>query len=123
MTSPRGRATSRDEPHEAPLVCTLDAADRTVRLARARELGEQALVGVDVSGRRALLRFRGAHESVAAFVDAERACCAFFEFSTIRHGKDTQLEIRAPAGGEAILRGLVAGIVAGWEGGIRWIES
>jgi hypothetical protein len=106
-------------PHEPPLACTLAAAERTARATHLRELGEQALVGLEVSGRRALLRFEGAHERVAAFVDAERACCAFFEFSMTRRGKDTQIEIRVPAGGEPLLRGLVAGIVAGWKGGLQ----
>jgi hypothetical protein len=103
----------------APIMCTLDAAGRTARLTHARELGEQALVGLEVSERRALLRFTGAYESVDALVAAERACCAFFEFSMTRHGEDTELEIRTPAGGEALLRGLVAGFVAGWKGGMR----
>jgi MerR family copper efflux transcriptional regulator len=102
-----------------PITCTLDAADRTARLTHARELGEQALVGLEVSGSRAVLRFAGASESVDALVAAEQACCAFFEFSMTRLGEDTELEIRTPAGGEALLRALVAGIVAGWKGGIR----
>jgi hypothetical protein len=106
-------------PHEPPLACTLAAAERPARVTHLRELGEQALVGLEVSGRRALLRFKGAHERVAAFVDAERTCCAFFEFSMTRHGKDAEIEIRVPAGGEALLRGLVAGIVAGWKGGLQ----
>jgi hypothetical protein len=95
----------------------LAAAERTARATHLRELGEQALVSLEVSRRRALLRFEGVHERVAAFVDVERACCAFFEFSMTRPGKDTQIEIRVPAGGEPLLRGLVAGIVAGWKGG------
>jgi hypothetical protein len=106
-------------PHEPPLACTLAAAERTARATHLRGLGEQALVGLEVSGRRALLRFEGAHERVAAFVDAERTCCAFFEFSMTRHGEDTEIEIRVPAGGEALLRGLVAGIVAGWKAGLQ----
>lgn len=36
--------------------------------------------------------------------------------ATIREGRETELEIRAPNGGEPLLRGLVAGIVAGWAG-------
>jgi hypothetical protein len=123
MASPQGRTRSADAPGELPLTCTLEAADRTTRRSRARDLGERALVGLVVDDRRALLRFEGAHESVAAFVEAERACCAFFELSTTRHGEDTELEIRTPAGGEALLRGLVAGIVAGWEGGRPWTDS
>ncbi|MGH3084513.1 MAG: hypothetical protein ACRDNP_10750 [Gaiellaceae bacterium] len=105
-------------PPATPIACRLDAEHRTTRLAAARKLGEHALVGLEVSERRALLRFHGEHEGVDALVAAERACCAFFEFTTTRSGEQTELEIRTPEGGEPILRGLVAGIVAGWEGGL-----
>jgi hypothetical protein len=103
-------------PPETPIACTLDAENRATRLAAARELGEHALVGLEVSERRALLRFHGEQERVDALVAAERACCSFFEFTTTRNGEQTELEIRAPEGGEPILRGLVAGIAAGWKG-------
>ena len=105
-------------PPETPFTCSLDDRDRTARAASARELGERALVGLDVRDRGALLRFRGERDRVDALVTAERACCGFFEFTTTRHGEDTELEIRVPAGGEPMLRGLVAGIVAGWAGGL-----
>jgi len=105
-------------PQETPIACTLEPDDRQDRIATARELGERALVGLEVSDRRALLRFRGEPESVDALVAAESACCAFFDFSTTRDGEDTALEVQTPAGGEPLLRGLVAGIVAGWEGGL-----
>jgi hypothetical protein len=105
-------------PPDIPISCSLDAESRTARLAAARELGEHGLVGLEVSQRRALLRFHGEHEGVDALVAAERACCAFFEFTTTRNGEQTELEIRTPEGGEPILRGLVAGIVAGWEGAL-----
>jgi hypothetical protein len=101
---------------ESAIACSLDAEDRAARMAAARELGEHALVGLDISDRRARLRFRGAHDRVDALVAAESACCAFFEFTTARHDEHTELEIRTPEGGEALLRGLVAGIVAGWQG-------
>ena len=103
-------------PPETAIACGLDAGDRAARMAAARELGGHALVDLEVSERRALLRFHGELEGVDALVAAERACCAFFEFTTTRNGEQTELEIRAPEGGESILRGLVAGIVAGWEG-------
>jgi hypothetical protein len=106
-------------PPETPIACALDAQSRAARLAGARELGEQALVGLEVGDRRALLRFHGERERVAALVAAERACCAFFEFTATRDGEDTELEIVTPKGGEPVLRGLVAGIVAGWDGGLR----
>jgi hypothetical protein len=88
------------------------------RLAAARELGAQALVGLNVSDRRALLRFRGARERVDALVSGERTCCASLELTTTADGDDTDLEIVAPEGGEPLLRGLVAGIVAGWDTGV-----
>lgn len=103
---------------EVPIACTLDAADRSARLARARELGERALVGLEVSNGLALLRFRGERDGVDALVAAERDCCPFFEFTVSRHGDDTEVKIRTPEDGEPLLRGLVAGIVAGWQGGL-----
>jgi hypothetical protein len=105
-------------PPDTVIACSLDAEDRAARIAAARELGEHALIGLDISERRARLRFRGAHDRVEALVAAEGACCAFFEFTTTRQGEHTELEVRFPAGGEPLLRGLVAGIVSGWEGGL-----
>ena len=105
-------------PSVTPIACTLGAEDRATRQTAARELGERALVAVHVSEREGRLRFRGAHERVDALVAAERACCAFFEFATTHNGEQTELKIRTPEGGEPMLRGLVAGIVAGWKGGL-----
>jgi hypothetical protein len=76
------------------------------------------LVGLNVSGRRALLRFRGDRERVEALAAGERTCCASLELTTTADGDDTELEIVAPEGGEPFLRGLVAGIVAGWDTGL-----
>jgi hypothetical protein len=104
---------------ETPIACALSPDERQARSATARELGERALVGLEVRDRLALLRFRGERAGVDALVAAESACCEFFDFATIRDGEDTELEVRTPEGGEPLLRGLVAGIVAGWEGGLR----
>jgi hypothetical protein len=106
-------------PQERPIACTLSPDDRRARLATARELGERALVGLEVGDRLALLRFRGEPEAVDALVAAESACCGFFDFATVHDGEDTELEVRTPEGGESLLRGLVAGILAGWEDGLR----
>jgi hypothetical protein len=103
---------------KTPIACNLGADDRSARLKTARELGRRALVGLDVSDRRALLRFRGESRRVEALVRAESECCAFLEFARARQAEETELEIRAPDGGEPLLRGLVAGIVAGWEEGL-----
>jgi hypothetical protein len=105
-------------PGHEPIACTLSAGDRQGRAAAVRELGERALVGLEVSDRRALLRFRGEPECVDALVAAESQCCAFFRFATRRQGDEIELEIRTPEGGEPLLRGLVAAIVGGWQGTI-----
>src|SRR5918996_6598737 len=103
---------------QTPIACTLSAEDRAAQIAAARELGERALVDLEVSGRRALLRFHGKRERIDDLVAAESECCPFFEFATTGGGGDIELEIRAPEGGEPLLRGLVAGGVARWGGGL-----
>jgi hypothetical protein len=118
VSSAGNLAKETELPEETPIACTLEAAERRARIASARELGELALVGVNVHERRALLRFHGDREAVDALVAAERTCCSFFEFRASHEGEDTELEIRTPEGGEPLLRGLVAGVVAGWEGGL-----
>jgi hypothetical protein len=103
-------------PTEVPIACTLSAGDQPVRMAAMREVGRRALVGLQVSDRRARLRFHGERERVDALVAGESQCCAFFHFATTPVGEETELEIRTPEGGEPLLRALVAAIVAGWEG-------
>ena len=102
-------------PQELPIACTLTKAERPERAALAAELGARYLVGVEVSGRRATLRFEGGRKEVEALVEAESACCAFFEFDLGGEGERTELRVAAPADAEWTVRGRVAGIVAGWE--------
>jgi len=104
---------------EAPIACTLTKAGLTDRLADARKLGKVALIAVEVADHRALLRFRGLREAVDQLVAAESECCAFFDFDVKQEGDVVELEILTPEGGEPLLRGLVAGVVAGWGGAMR----
>lgn len=106
-------------PPDIPIACTLTAADLPQRIADARALGADALIGLEVAEGSALLRFRGERERVEALVAAESECCAFFDFDVNQRGERVDLEIRTPEGGELLLRGLVAGVVSGWEGGLR----
>jgi hypothetical protein len=103
----------------APIACTLSATELPGRMESARSLGERALVDVEVADRRALLRFHGHREEVDALVAAESSCCAFFDFDVREDGDRVELEILTPEGGELVLRGLVAGVIAGWDGGLR----
>jgi hypothetical protein len=100
----------RDE----PIACTLDAADVPARLTTAKELGARALAGLEVAGGRAVLRFSGERKLIDALIAAESACCSFFQFETKEDGDHIEVEIRTPPGGEPVLRGLVAAVVAGW---------
>lgn len=104
---------------EVPIACTLSANELPGRLEAARALGEQALTGVEVTGRRALLRFDGHRDDVDALVEAESGCCSFFEFDVRETDDEVEVEILTPEGGELVLRGLVAGVVAGWDQGLR----
>jgi hypothetical protein len=101
-----------------PIACTLTADELRGRIAEARELGERALVGLEVADRRAVLRFNGERERVDALVTAESRCCSFLAFDVKQHGGEVELEILTPEGGELPMRGLVAGVVAGWQGGL-----
>jgi hypothetical protein len=101
-----------------PIACTLTAAELPTRIASARELGERALVGVEAADGRAVLSFDGERESIDAFVAAESTCCSFLGFEISEDGERLKLEILSPEGGEPVLRGLVAGVVAGWQGGL-----
>ena len=105
-------------PVDVPIACTLSEADLPQRLADARALGADALVGVELSGRDAQLRFDGELERVEQLVAAETRCCAFLEFELKQPGEATELAIHAPEGAEPVLRSLVAAVVAGWEGGL-----
>lgn len=103
---------------EVPIACSLSEVDLPQRLADARALGADALVGVEARDREARLHFRGERGRVDRLVAAETQCCSFLEFSMHHAEEHVELEIRTPEGGEPVLRSLVAAIVAGWEGGL-----
>jgi hypothetical protein len=105
-------------PTQAPIACTLGPADFEERLEGARALGADALVGLEVAGRSALLRFDGARERVEELAAAEARCCSFLDLDVTPAGRPVELAIRAPEGAEPMMRSLVAAVVAGWEGGL-----
>lgn len=105
-------------PVDVPIACTLSEADLPQRLAAARALGADALVGVETSGRHARLRFSGQRERVEELIAAETQCCSFLGFELEQSDEAVELAINAPEGAEPVLRSLVAAIVAGWDGGL-----
>jgi MerR family transcriptional regulator, copper efflux regulator len=100
-----------------PIACSLTSEELPQRLSQAEDLGA-GLVDVETRGERALLHFRSdraTRAAVDAFIAAESKCCPFFSFETAEQSDTLSLAIEAPAEGAPLLRGLVAGIVAGWE--------
>ena len=105
-------------PEDPAIACSLNGAELAARLRSTRLLGERALVAVEAGADRARLTFNGAAAAVEDFVNAEQSCCGFLQFQTTERAGLIELEISAPAGGESSLRGIVAALVAGWEGGL-----
>ena len=103
-------------PTDVPIACSLTADDLPARMADAAMLGRQGLLDVSTTGARAELRFKAdAREEVDRFVAAESECCPFFRFEQRDEEETTVLSIEGPEEGTPVLRGVVAGVVAGWE--------
>jgi len=104
--------------NDPAIACSLTADELPARLADASELGRRGLLDVRTDGSRAQLRFKDDPEvraGVHHLVAAESKCCPFFEFEVREDGDATVLAIEAPGDGAWALRGLVAGVVTGWE--------
>jgi hypothetical protein len=97
---------------ELPIACSLSAGDLTERLARIAELGRDALLGAELAGVRAELRFAsapGIRARLARIVAAESECCAFLTMAVRDEPGALVLAISAPEGAELVLQELVDG--------------
>jgi hypothetical protein len=98
-------------PSDSPIACSLDAADRSSKLAEMKALGESGLESVEASDSRAILAFRdapGIADRLAAVVEAESDCCPFLTMSVLSQDDRLVLSIDAPDGAAAVLAELVA---------------
>ena len=102
-------------PQTIPIACSLDEADQPDRASLMDTLG-RSLVAVQADGLQATLSFQTEKAQLDEFVQAESACCPFFEFDVTPNAEVTTIQIGAPEGGKWAVRGLVAGFVAGWSG-------
>lgn len=105
-------------PNEVPIACSLSADAVPDRIEDASRLGRAGLLDVETHGSRASLSFRGdaaTRAKIDRFVEAESACCPFFAFDVSEQGETTLLAMAAPEDGTWALRGVVGGIVSGWE--------
>jgi hypothetical protein len=96
---------------DLPIACSLTAAELPERLAEIGAIGREGLLGADIDGAVALLRFRGGGDTRARLeriVAAEAQCCAFLAMG-LRDDRDAiELRIEAPPGAEPVVRELVA---------------
>jgi hypothetical protein len=95
---------------ELPIACTLTGAELPERLAEIAGVGRDGLVSVERHDASAVLRFRAEpalRERLAAVVEAESRCCSFLDLRLADEPGATVLNLAAPAGGEAVLHGLV----------------
>jgi hypothetical protein len=100
-------------PHDLPIACTLDAADFAARERLMADLGRDALIAAEQTGRRAVLRFSAGigirnRNRVDSFVAGESQCCAFLTMHVSETADEVALTIDAPDGAEPVLAELVA---------------
>lgn len=97
-------------PTDLPIACTLTATEKSQRLAEIRAIGQASLLSAETTGSRAVLRFHPSadtRERLEVIVVAESKCCAFLELDLTDHHEGVVLTVRAPAGGEQVIRELV----------------
>ena len=93
-----------------PIACSLDATALADRLDGIAALGKDALIDVERSPARAVLRFAagaGVRERVVATADAESRCCAFLTLRVADQPDTIVLTIDAPADAQLVLDELV----------------
>lgn len=103
--------TCQTMPTDLPIACSLSAADMSVRAAEMGAIGRASLIGAEAEDGRAVLGFRveaGTRERLAAIVAAEAECCPFLTMTLREEPGALVLAIEAPAGGESVVRDIVA---------------
>jgi DNA-binding transcriptional MerR regulator len=107
---PVGVATGT-KPDGPPIACTLDASSVAGRAADWQRLLATASTSQRSDGSlRVAFGDPGVLGELAGLVAAELACCAFFTFVVTLDQTGVELEVRAPAGAEAILHSLVGAV-------------
>ena len=98
-------------PADAPIACTLTAAEVPERMAQIAALGADALTSAQLTGAHAVLRFQNGaatRERLADIVAAEATCCAFLAMRLDDEDDAVVLTIDGPPETEPVLGDLVA---------------
>jgi hypothetical protein len=102
-------------PTKLPIACSLSATELPARLAEMSDLGRAALLDVERSGARAVLRFRSGAEirqRLAVIVAAEARCCALLDMRLRDDDGGLALTVDAPANAAPVVDELVAAFAA-----------
>lgn len=100
------------------IACNLSPEKLRSRTDLASQLGASSLLDVSTTKERAELTFSSSPEveqRIQTFVESEKACCPFFDFSISHQSEGILLTISAPEDGIAMTRGLIAGFTSGWS--------
>ena len=101
---------TEEDPISEPVACSLTPEQLPARRAALAALVEGGLLDATVHGAVGRLRLRPDDATAArldAFLRAERECCPFLDFRTRRTPEAIEVEVRAPAGAEAMVAALV----------------
>lgn len=96
-----------------PLVCTLTTKEKRDRRQQVTSLIASAAISVDEFEVGYRIAFETGHSlDILEFIELERECCSFFEFSLIfpANGAPMVLEIAGPEGSKEFSRKLISGI-------------
>ena len=104
---------------DPPLACSLDAVERTRRLAQIRAVGRDSLLSASPQGRMRFRRDPATQERLEAIIAAESQCCPFLGFDLVRSSGELVLTITARDGAELLAQDLVDAFAAGTRERVR----
>jgi hypothetical protein len=96
---------------DAPIACSLDAAELRTRLEELAALGRDALVRVDQDGTMHFRADSATRQRLEAVIEAESRCCPFLSFDLRDDGETIALTVVAPEGAEPVVTELTAALL------------
>lgn len=92
---------------EAPIACSLSAAEQARRLETSGAIADGAMLDATVTDRGASIRFRPEAEAeLRELIEAESRCCGFLDFDLRVEGEALRLRVEGPDGAQPIILAL-----------------